>query len=265
MIEYRGRWKRLGNTSAASAGSIHDDNKAKELGFRSGFVPGSVVASAAIPLIFERFGADWMQGGWFSFSFASPVYTSDEVQACGEDGEGGLDLFVQTRDSRLCCGGQAGLGFVQPWRSGREPDAEVFPELDIGFTFPKVDIVITREDVVPMLDAAGDEGAWYRQDSPWGGPVAPPEQLLPIALQTMRGTRLPLPGKKGSGIWARHHISLREPLRYDQSYRFTQWLVDKGRSGRTLFVEYEFEVARGNDVIVLGGHRGKWLVDSLNS
>lgn len=259
MSEYRSAWNRLGNTSAASEGSIHDDAKARELGFRGAFVPGSVVASAAIPLIFERFGPDWMTGGWFSFGFATPVYTSEEVRARGKDGEAGLDLFVETRDARLCCSGEAGLGFVQPWRNARQPDPDVFPDLEIGFEFPAVDIVIRPEDVAPMLEAAGDDATWYRQDSPWGGPVAPPEQILPIALQTMRGTRLPLPGKKGPGIWARHHLSINEPLRYEETYRFSQWLVDKGRSARTLFVEYEFEVARGGDVLVLGSHRGKWL------
>jgi hypothetical protein len=35
--------------------------------------------------------------------------------------------------------------------------------------------------------------------------------------------------------------------------------VDKGSSGRTLFVEYEFEVARGSTIVVRGAHRGKWL------
>jgi acyl dehydratase len=259
MTRYRGEWKQLGNTSADSAGSIHDDDKARELGFRGALVPGSVVASAAIPLIYERFGPDWMQGGWFSFAFAAPVYSAEQVQAQGEDGEAEFELRVATRDSRLCCSGQAGLGFVQPWCIDRVPDSEVFPELDVGFAFPEVDIIITEEDVVPMLDAAGDQSRWYRTESPWGGRVAPPEQILPIALQTMRGTRLPLPGKKGPGIWARHHISIREPLRFAEPYRFTQWLVDKGRSGRTLFVEYEFAVRGPSGIVVRGGHRGKWI------
>ncbi|MFP6815977.1 MAG: hypothetical protein VB949_09970 [Pseudomonadales bacterium] len=259
MTAYRGAWKRLGNTAVAQAGSIHDDAAAKELGFEGAFVPGNVVASAAIPLIFERFGPDWMQGGWFSFNFTTPVYTSEEIRAHGDNGDTELQLFIQARDSRMCCNGAAGLGFIQPWHSRRDPDHTVFPELNIGFTFPESDIVINRDDVVGMLDAAGDETGWYRRESPWGESVVPPEHLLPIALETMRGTRLPLPGKKGPGIWARHHISICEPLRYDQRYRFTQWLVDKGSSGRTLFVEYEFEVSRGSTVVVRGGHRGKWL------
>ena len=259
MTRYLGAWRPLGNTSAAAADSIHDDDKARELGFRGALVPGSVVASAAIPLIYLRFGSDWMRGGWFSFAFATPVYTAEPVQAHGSEGKGGFELQVATRDSRLCCSGQAGLGFLQPWRTERSPDPEVFPELQVGFAFPDADIVITREEVEPMLDAAGDDSTWYRGESPWGGPVAPPEQLLPIALQTMRGTRLPLPGKQGPGIWARHHLSICQPLRYDEAYRFSQWLVDKGRSGRTLFVEYEFAVRGTAGLVARGGHRGKWM------
>lgn len=231
MTEYRGAWSRLGNISAASADSIHDDAKAKELGFRGAFVPGSVVASAAIPLIFERFGSPWMTGGWFSFSFSAPVYSNEEVRALGEETPDGYELSVITRDERVCCSGHAGLGFKQPWHVDRNPDPSVFPELEIGFEFPAADVVISRDDVSPMLAAAHDDSSWYVDDSPWGGPVAPPEQVLPIALQTMRGTRLPLPGIKGPGIWARHHLSIAAPLRFDESYRFAQWLVDKGRSG----------------------------------
>ena len=80
----------------------------------------------------------------------------------------------------------------------------------------------------------------------------------------MRGTHLPLPGIKGPGIWARHHLSIVQPLRFDESYEFTQWLVDKGRSGRTLFVEYEFALACGDEVVVRGAHRGKWLTEQAS-
>ncbi len=259
MTEFRRAWHRLGNTSSASAGTIHDDDKARELGFRGAFVPGSVVASAAIPLIFERFGAQWIDGGWFSFAFAAPVYSSEEVMAYAADATDGFELSVVTRGQRLCCAGQAGAGFVQPWRTERTPDREVFPELEIGFAFPDANVTISREDVGPMLQAAHDDTSWYRGESPWGEALAPPEQLFPIALQTMRGTRLALPGIKGPGIWARHHLSISAPLHYDEGYQFSQWVVDKGRSGRTLFVEYEFSLTRGGDVIVLGAHRGKWL------
>ena len=229
------------------------------LGFKGAFVPGSVVACAAIPLIFERYGAAWMDGGWFSFTFITPVYTSEAVQAVGQDAADRLDLQVGTEDGRLCCHGEAGLGLRHPWEARQSPWGDVFPDLRRGFEFPSAQIVIRFEDVAEMLDAAGDDTPWYRGPSPWGAAVAPPEWLLPIALHTMAGTRVPLTGAKGPGIWARHQLSIRAPLRYDTGYTFHQRVVGKSSTERTLFVDYEFDVSDGQDRLVVGRHRGKFL------
>ena len=269
MSRYARPWRALANTAAAQGGSIHDDDRAQELGFKGAFVPGSVVASAAIPLIFERYGKAWMEGGWFSFTFVIPVYTSEEVQAVACAAVGGekigaatnhrLSLQVATRDKRLCCQGEAGLGFHLPWVEQETPWGDVFPELHRDFEFPPAQIVICFDDIVEMLYAAGDDTPWYLGPSPWGAPVVPPEWLLPIALQTMVGTRVPLTGAKGPGIWARHQLAICRPLRYDTPYTFSQHVVGKGSTARTLFVEYEFEVTDADGPLVIGRHQGKFL------
>jgi len=46
---FEGPFRKLINTAADRKGSIHDDAEARKLGFRGGFVPGSVVGSAALP------------------------------------------------------------------------------------------------------------------------------------------------------------------------------------------------------------------------
>jgi hypothetical protein len=125
--------------------------------------------------------------------------------------------------------------------------------------FPPRDIVLRLEEVEGMLGAAGDDTPWYRGGSPWGGAIAPPEAILPIALHTMAGTHVPLAGVKGPGIWARHQLSIREPLRYDTAYRISQRVVGKGSSGRTYFVDYEFELTQDRRQILAGRHRGKFL------
>jgi hypothetical protein len=75
----------------------------------------------------------------------------------------------------------------------------------------------------------------------------------------MAGTHVPLAGVKGPGIWARHQLAIREPLRYDTGYRFSQRVVGKGSSERAYFVEYQFEVAKDERQIVIGRHQGKFL------
>ncbi len=274
MSRYARPWRALVNTAAAKGGSIHDDTRAQELGFKGAFVPGSVVVCAAIPLIFEHYGKQWMDGGWFSFTFITPVYTSEEVQALAaeevraevraevrEEAETAdrLNLQVTTRDGRLCCQGAAGLGFHTPWTAREAPWGDVFPELLRDFEFPSAEIVICFDDVVEMLYAAGDETPWYLGPSPWGPPVVPPEWLLPIALHTMVGTRVPLTGAKGPGIWARHQLAICRPLRYDTPYTFNQHVVGKGSTERTYFVEYAFELTDDQGPLVVGRHRGKFL------
>jgi hypothetical protein len=259
MSQYQRPWRCLVNTAADKGGSIHDDQQARGLGFRGAFVPGSVVASAAMPLILERYGPEWMDGGWFSFTFITPVYDSEEVRATAEAVGEELTLRLESREKRLCCVGEAGAGFEPPWTDKAPQWGDVFPDLARNFAFPPRDIVISMQDTQDMLEAAGDDTPWYRGASPWGDAVAPPECVLPIALHTMAGTRVPLTGVKGPGIWARHQLAIREPLRYDAGYRFSQWVVGKGSSERAYFIEYQFEVAQDDRQIVIGRHQGKFL------
>src|SRR5262245_23835994 len=81
---FEGRWRKLENLSVNLKGSIHDDDEARKIGFRGGFVVGSTVATAALPAIIGLLGKEWMEGGWYSFSFVAPVYADDEVREVAE-------------------------------------------------------------------------------------------------------------------------------------------------------------------------------------
>jgi hypothetical protein len=51
---FEGPYRRLVNTAAEQKNSIHDDAQAQRLGFRGGFVPGSIVGTASMPAIVAR-------------------------------------------------------------------------------------------------------------------------------------------------------------------------------------------------------------------
>ena len=61
-------------------------------------------------------------------------------------------------------------------------------------------------------------------------------------------------------MWAQHMLVVERPMLLGQPYTISETLVDKGRSGRTLFVMSAFEV-RGADGMryALGRHRSKWF------
>ena len=128
---FEGPYRRLVNTAAEQKNSIHDDAQAQRLGFRGGFVPGSIVGTAAMPAIVAAFGKEWMEGGWYSFTFVSPVYIDDEVHEVARRTGDGIAIQVLDRSGRLCCNGRAGLGATIPWDPAEDatPGAEgVLPE-----------------------------------------------------------------------------------------------------------------------------------------
>ena len=65
---FEGTFRRLVNSASEQKGSIHDDAEARKLGFRGGFVPGSVVGTAALPPVWQAFGESWFEGGWYSMT-----------------------------------------------------------------------------------------------------------------------------------------------------------------------------------------------------
>ncbi len=265
---YKGTWRRLANVAADRKGSIHDDETAREMGFRGGFVPGSTVGQAAMPAIIARLGQQWMEGGWYSFKFVRPVYVDEEVREVGSTplADGTLPLRVEARDGRLCCDGSAGLGATVPWdasQDGTRRADEVFPAMTIGEVFEPSQLRVAPEEVAAMIAAAGDPTPWYESESPWGGALIPPERLMNAALNAVRGEIRTDDSIRNPGMWAEHSIAIERPLFAGRNYTLTEQLADKGLSGRTAYVDFQFEVADESGArCATGRHKIKWIRQS---
>lgn len=71
------------NTAAASENAIHDDEVARQYGFRGGLVPGvTVYAYLTHPLV-EAWGREWLARGTASVRFSRPVLEGEEVRVSG--------------------------------------------------------------------------------------------------------------------------------------------------------------------------------------
>lgn len=265
---FEGPFRQLINSAADRKGSIHDDAEARKLGFRGGFVPGSVVGTAAMPAVYEAFGKDWFEGGWYSFTFVSPVYIDDEVREIAT--RTGEDIAIQVTDraGRLCCNGRAGLGASIPWNpaeDGSHGADGVLPGIELGHTFNAIKFTPELEVCLGTVDSAGDPTTWFREQSPRGGPIVPPEYLQVVALHLVSGPdqpRLPrVTGVHGPGMWAQHDLAIEAPLLVGSTYTMSERVVDKGRSGRTIYLTYEFEVHDGARRLGHGRHKAKWLAD----
>lgn len=261
---FAGRWRKLANISADNKGSIHDDEAAQKLGFRGAFVPGSVVGTAALEGAFEHFGSRFLERGWYDLTFVSPVYEQDDVRALAEPVDGD-DLAVRVEDAggRLCCSGRTGLDGALPWRAeddGGHGAEGVLPGVAPGTEFESRAFSVMPRDIEPLLTGSGEVSEWYTTKSPWGGPVVPPERLQRIALDISRTRRLTVSGVREPGMWAGHALVMRAPLFLGRVYTMSERVVDKGRSGRAIFLTYEFRVTNGaGEEVAVGRHKVKWL------
>jgi hypothetical protein len=259
---FEGEWRRLANLSADRKGSIHDDEPARKLGFQGAFVPGSTVATATMPALVALLGAAWLDSGWCEFKFVSPVYTSDLVREEAEVRRLGADVRIVTSEGRLCCAGRAGLGFEEPWdRSidGSAGSGLVLPGVEVGTRFDETEMIAAAQAAENMLRAAGDSTGLYAAQSRSGPARAPVEIMHNLALQVTRSRRLEISGVLNPGMWAEHWLTWDRPLFQERPYRFREFVADKGVSGRTAFLTYEYEVLDSGAVAARGRHRVKWL------
>jgi len=71
------------NTSSSSENKIHDEQIARQYGFRGALVPGvTVYAYLTHPLV-EAFGAAWLERGTASVRFLKPIHDGEEVRLAG--------------------------------------------------------------------------------------------------------------------------------------------------------------------------------------
>ncbi len=79
------------NTSSSSENKIHDEQIARQYGFRGALVPGvTVYAYLTHPLV-EAFGAAWLERGTANVRFLKPIHDGEEVRLAG---------VVTSRDAR---------------------------------------------------------------------------------------------------------------------------------------------------------------------
>jgi hypothetical protein len=71
------------NLAAESKGSIHDDEKAREMGYAGGFVGGITVLGYMMRLMHESFGAAWLASGTFNGRLRQPLYAGVEATVEG--------------------------------------------------------------------------------------------------------------------------------------------------------------------------------------
>ena len=71
------------NSAAESKGSIHDDEKARAMGYRGGLVPGVTVLGYMSRLMQTTYGAAWQRDSTFNGRLRRPLYEGADVTVSG--------------------------------------------------------------------------------------------------------------------------------------------------------------------------------------
>jgi hypothetical protein len=114
------------NTATASTNRIHDDEVARQFGFRGGLVPGVDVYAYLCHLPAAQWGVEWLERGTTTARFRTPVYDGDLVTVTGSLGDV-LDLELRDSAGQVCAVAQASLPGAAPaldpaeWPSGDLP------------------------------------------------------------------------------------------------------------------------------------------------
>jgi acyl dehydratase len=98
------------NTATSSSNKIHDDDVAREYGFRGGLVPGVDVYAYMTHVPASLWGLQWLGGGSMSARFVRPVYDGERVAITGEQRGHELMLELTGADGVVRAMGTAALG-----------------------------------------------------------------------------------------------------------------------------------------------------------
>jgi hypothetical protein len=114
------------NTATESTNKIHDDDVARQYGFRGGLVPGVDVYAYLTHVPVREWGRPWLERGTATVRLATPVYDGRTVTVSGTwdgDDDSNLDLAV-TDGATTCATGRARRD-AQPSERPEPPAAEL--------------------------------------------------------------------------------------------------------------------------------------------
>jgi len=241
---------------------IHDDEVAKTLGYKGGFVGGSTLMAVTHLATFASFGHNWYECGAYSVRLAKPVFTEDEIRVVWEESEPDpgdkrkITFMLEKRDGERTTFGWAALGkpgqkLTPPWErnpvSFAEPADDLMSEMQVGDRHPDFECCMSKERFIPKFDQLGDYNWWYRVASPWGGPIVPPSELGIMVLSgTLQRVEDPARKKLRTSMWAGFEVVVNGPVFVDHNYHFKSLLCEMGKTERSLFLTDELTMDDDN-------------------
>jgi len=257
---------------------IHDDDVAREMGFKAGIVGGLTLERVIAPAIDATFGHHWYEGGIYRARHKTPTYEG-EVRVVWEEVEPGPDdarkirFWVENREGEQSAPGWAALAQrgkkpVPPWEREAYPpaptsDVDVLPDMKIGASPRTFAATWTLEESERPVEGMGERNWWHRIASPWGGPIVAGYQMAAVNYKGMNRTPSSTPGVQPArpsrfrtSMDGGHDIVIYRPMFLDQTYRVTTRLCHRWQSTKAVFMvnEYVIETQDGEPVAIVHAH-----------
>ncbi|MGE0598968.1 MAG: hypothetical protein AB7J35_03975 [Dehalococcoidia bacterium] len=259
-------WLRSRNLSADQTGSIHDDDRARSLGFKAALIGGSVHSAFVTKRAVELFGPQWYERGFMKQAYIQPLYESDEFQIVtdelkpGEFDERLHELAFETRAGVRTTAGFFGLArsaesAVAPWMRPESQD----PESEKASLAAEFSRAISVEESSSRRELTGDDSEWYRRSSPWGGAIVPSFMYMLLGSAGSRQeARESLPQAGMNSVW---QLLQKRPMLAGRSHRISVRVVQSGQSERSAFRTTEMTVrTEEGDVVAQARQKIRWLL-----
>lgn len=240
------------NYWAQSAGAVQNDEVAKSVGFKGGVVRGVVHVAQMPRVLLAGFGQDWFERGGVASMFIKPTMHGDyvriglqepemdgadeRVQLWVEREEDGLHLVNGTAEIGDPAGGSL-TGQMILNTSGAD-DVRILAEHAVGKTTEAVPVRIDSERIAQEPSGPIAPEAWFRTESPWGGPIANPANVPTAAGESSGQLHLRSEGVV-SMLGAQEVKHVAGPVFLDHDYVSESELVAVGSSKRSEYAWYE--------------------------
>lgn len=260
---FAGPIRRPTNVTYQDAGSIHDDATARRLGLRGGTIAASTHFDQFPPVLIDVFGPAWFERGSLSVYFRHATTDGEPVQVFvgrppADNLSAQMMAEMRTDAGIVVAEGTAAIGDTS------EPTA--LHQRDLRHDGDDLRILAGLAQGDPIGPSAGridgpaqsvrlDQGLvsepldWYRDGSPWGGPVAVPSAVISMLTD---GAGKALLGHIGTavGLWGAFELRHFDgPVHVDTDYTVSGEIVALGSSPRTEILWYDMTVREGERVI----------------
>jgi len=238
------------NLAANQRGSIHDDSIATKLGFRGGTVAGSIHMEQFPPILVRAFGERWFETGGMSCYFRNATLHEERVRTLAQrpsaSADAQINIWMERDDGMQVLEGTASAGnpaepsmlrrkLAEPRDAG---ELRVLAHLGPGDALGVAPVRLEFDrHTGQRLEALTEPMDWYREGSPWGGPIVNPGLLvhMMVAVQPRMPRQQRAVGLYGA-IEVRH---INGPVFMERDYEVSGAVLAVGATPKTEYVWFE--------------------------